>query len=70
MRTNLQPFIFGFIVSLIGSGGFVYLLATCNGFELAMCAVGLVVAVVCFVGCGLTIEQEILDRIKAKKAKD
>jgi uncharacterized membrane protein (DUF441 family) len=70
MRTNLQPFTFGFIVSLISIGGFTYLLHSCNGFELAVFAVGLVVAVVGGVACGLTIEKEVRNRIKAKKDND
>ncbi len=66
-KTNLQPFTFGFIVSLIHIGGFTYLLHSCKGFELAIFAVGLVVAVSGGVACGLIIEKEVCNRMKAKK---
>ena len=70
MKIDLQPFIFGFIVSLICMGGFTYLLHIGDGWELGVSAVGIAISVSTCVALGLTIGKVILDRMKAKKAKD
>ena len=66
-RTELQPFIFGFIVSFMCSGGFVYLCHIyANSWVLAILAICMVVSVIISIALGLSIFSVIKANKKAK----